>query len=237
MRKVQGLIVLAIILMVAGIVQAAPIDDGAALNAKLNELFVGGTHHVDTASPDAGGNAWEVSYNGMQTTLAFYSSGYAGATFGIYSGGVSQVIFSGTSPLRRAVVWTSGDGTASLIEYQDNGDIVTIQTGIAIDMTNFGFYVVLDNGTRLNSIGTDNMLAYQGDNDAGDHWAANNGLFATADYLLTWDMSGTGYYNEYIVSAESIAPASSTVPEPSSVLLLGGGLLGLGIAGYRKIRK
>jgi len=62
-------------------------------------------------------------------------------------------------------------------------------------------------------------------------WGYHPGISTSAQWI--WDPSGTGSYNISYFSAK-INPLSVPAPEPSTILLVGAGLLGMGIAIRKK---
>jgi hypothetical protein len=136
-------------------------------------------------------------------------------------------------------------------------------TGVKFGSTNFGFYLdstanqnggVFYSAPALNPDGLDHLLAYQG---KGDIIKINSvgpqGLWSADEFMLAWENQlgvcangGTNNhttfngvpngcdYKDLVVLVESVNPI---VPEPSTLLLLGAGLLSaIGLLS-RRIRK
>lgn len=236
MRKLQRLIVVAIILMVAGVAQAAtvPADGGTALNSVFDRILNDGhiTTATNTFSPD---QRWQASHSGSINTLEYYTESIAGAKFGIYdvSTGNKLEIFSDTTTNRKSVFWA--DATTAIVTsvglVGESGS-----KSAQINLLGFGYYLEYGGNTYYSeesrNSGVDHMLAYKG--NGVDRYRADGLYFTDGDFLLAWDATNTFTFTDYVISVESSYP--SAVPEPSSILLLGGGLIGLGFAGYRRLQ-
>jgi hypothetical protein len=224
MRKLQGLIVVAILLMAASIAQAAPVP-GGALDSYLTGI---GINNLDVTNALNPSGSWHMS-EAATSLLLHNTSGTTGAVFGIYdyATGTKLTIFDGSAVGSRRLEFTI-EGNIRVMDYISG----TILGEAAVGYDNFGFFV--DGYTNDSG----NVLAYKGTGERYNSSAPVEGFFTTDQYLLAWDLGVLdGDYADYLVTVQSMEPNTPAVPEPSSVLLLGGGLIGLGIASYRKIRK
>jgi len=147
------------------------------------------------------------------------------------------ILISGQDRATFAFGWTDGkyDGRVYVNDVRvGNFNSIVGTTG----QVQFGFYlqtapgpVVFYSQSALNSDGADHMVTF-----------GNLGInFRPDDLLIAWDTiyNAGGYnfdFNDVVFAVESTAPAAP-VPEPSTLVLLGGGLLGLGVAGYRRMQK
>ena len=189
-----------------------------------------------------------------------------GNTFGLYdinnTSNKIQVFAGANSPLTSYTIFING---ANQVSVWDLGGGSLISTG-ALTSPLFGFYLTNAVGQTLysqvgkNSDGFDHMVTYQGEGDVLDLQAYQQPKTGTTlrtwnsgAYILAWEdivgeqrgkrgscWDGQGKigpadcdYNDMIVMVESMAP----VPEPTTIGLMGLGLLGLFAVARRKIKK
>ena len=174
------------------------------------------------------------------------SAGYADDnSFGIYQIGAGEGIgtlglsinvlelFSGADDVGYAakLSWDTLTDSVSLQKSSDGiiYNSVALALGLTVDHNDFGFYLDTPDGTwfsqtALNVDGIDHMVAFNA--GAVDSW------------IFAWeDLSGGGDrdYNDFVVLADDILPSVNEVPEPGSLALMLGGLVGL--AGFTRRRK
>jgi len=207
-------------------------------------LDSGGVTHGFT---DVGGtiSTFNVSVSGA-TGTSIMGINSSGQMIGYYSD--SSFVQHGFSLVGSTVttIGPSGATTSSATGVNASGQIVGYTTTGFLD--NGGTYTAVTDGTHTqpNGINTAGQIVGDFANTTGEHGFLDiAGVFTTIDAPLglgSTDVTGlndsgtmVGYYEDAAGNIDSfIATPAAATPEPSSILLIGAGVLGLGILRRRR---
>lgn len=234
-------------LVLAAGASATPIGDNGGednLQEILDKMTLGpvpGTSSVDVVNDQLGYDSyWQITATGgsVATMIIELSAWNTVASFGVYDASDKDnfvQLFSGND----------APGDLILLSIDEDGNVYVNNSPTAsatFSSTAFGYYInsptqgggIFYSDTSLNLDNFDHMVAYRGENDFVDMPSPRpDGYWTPSEYVLGFeDQYGGGDYDyqDLVVMVESVKP----VPEPSTLLLLGAGLAGLGYLGRRK---
>ena len=237
-------------LFLSGAANAVAILDSGS-EPSLNELF---QDWIVTGDPlDVNGpeqvtsSSWSIGSSTLSAIglVIEYAGNAALNTFGIYDL---------SDPTNRLELFAGANsaGNHSVLQYLGGNQFASVNLATFTSNTatfsssSFGFYLGAVGNTfysdaSLNG-GNNQMVAFQGDNErTTNFFGVGSATWLSNEWILAWEDLAYGNsdkdFNDFVVSVESVNPDPTPVPEPTTLALLGSGLLASTIIKRRRNKK
>ncbi len=226
-----------------------PAGGESNLQEIIDNITEDGSNDVDFVSSPGGGDDNDALSDSADSYWEILDPGGSVATFIIEIAGNANYnsfgIYDHGSHTNTVELFSGADGANDSVTVSFMGDgsvmVDSMDTGVDFASDIFGYYLggvgaTYYSDTELNADGNDHMAAFQGLGvDNLTIFDPPEELWVDDEYILAWEdvTGGDQDFNDMVVLVDSVTP----IPEPATLFLVGGGLLGLAGFGKKKMKK